>query len=116
MRPRSTSATRTANAAGPRTERVTLVAARGGRGEAPPVSVRWYDLGSGEIETARREGFPIRIEGPPARTDGPAQWSRLLQTGLYGLIAAACAFVLRTWFPRLTPPCKSPRIDVILLL
>jgi hypothetical protein len=97
---------------GTRTERVTLVAAGGGRGEAPPVSVRWYNLGSGEIETARLEGFEIRIQGPPARTGDPAGWSGTIPVGLLALIAALGALLLLRWiWPALLRWVRGRRAD-----
>lgn len=86
---------------GTRTERVTLVAEGGGRGEAPPVALRWYNIGSGEIETASLEGFQISVEGPPVRTDGRADRRWLVALGGLGVAALGALAFLRWALPPL---------------
>ncbi|MCB1494639.1 MAG: BatD family protein [Bauldia sp.] len=86
---------------GSRTERVTLVAEGGGLGEAPPVSLAWYNLRSGAVETASVEGFPVTVDGPPARSTQPRDWRALLTVGF----AAAVALAIVVWLARrLMPP------------
>lgn len=51
---------------GTRVERVTFVAEGGGRGTVPAITVQWYDVDTETVETARVDGFEVRIDGPPA--------------------------------------------------
>jgi hypothetical protein len=53
---------------GTRTESVTWVAESGGSGAVPPVTLRWFNLQTGEIETVRSEGFDLSVDAPVART------------------------------------------------
>tara|TARA_R110002020_G_scaffold212759_2_gene419378 strand:+ start:4398 stop:5729 length:1332 start_codon:yes stop_codon:yes gene_type:complete len=81
---------------GARTERVTYVAEGGGSGEAPAVSLDWYNLESGRIETASVGGFPIAVDGPPAGLETPRDWRAIaLAAGAallaFGLLAVAAA-------------------------
>lgn len=87
---------------GTRTERVTLVAEAGGSGEAPPVSLDWYNLDTGEVETATLEGFAIAVDGPPARSAEPRDWRAIALTALAGTLALALAlWLLRRFLPPL---------------
>ncbi|MEM6634707.1 MAG: hypothetical protein AAF667_02335 [Pseudomonadota bacterium] len=52
---------------GERVESTTLVAESGGSGAVPAVELRWYNLESGEIETASIDGFEVTVDGPVAR-------------------------------------------------
>lgn len=78
---------------GTRTERVTYVAEGGGQGEAPAVTLGWYDLGAGAVETAEVSGFAIAVEGPPAARAEPRDW-RMLALWAAGATVALLAFVL----------------------
>lgn len=69
---------------GVRTERVTYVAENGGKGEAPAVSISWYNLGSDTIETTSVDPFAIAVDGPPAQQVERMDWRR-------GAIIAALA-------------------------
>ncbi len=87
--------------AGSRTERVTLVAEGGGRGEAPVVTLDWYNLQSGKVESATADGFDIAIDGPPAITSEPRDW-RLIALVCVG---ALLALVVLSWLlRRIVPP------------
>ncbi|HRY25891.1 MAG: BatD family protein [Geminicoccaceae bacterium] len=86
---------------GTRAESVTLVAEGGGSGEAPAVSLDWYNLKSGEVETASVDGFPIEVDGPPASSAEPRDWRAIGLASLAALLAlAVVAWLLR----RLLPP------------
>ena len=52
---------------GTRVESTTLVAQSGGSGMAPPVALDWFNLKTNRVETARIDGFELRVDGPVAR-------------------------------------------------
>jgi hypothetical protein len=85
---------------GSRTESVTLVAEGGGAGEEMPVSVEWYNLGTGKIETASVEGFAIAVDGPPVSSSEPRDWKMIVLAGLAALVAA---FVVGWLLRRIAP-------------
>jgi hypothetical protein len=75
---------------GSRTEGVTLVAEGGGSGGAPAVTLDWYNLATGEVETASVEGFAIAVDGPPAQTAvEPRDWRAIALMALAGVVAIA---------------------------
>jgi len=78
---------------GIRTERVTLFAEGGGEGAAPPVSLDWYSFVTGQVETAKIEGFDIAVDGPPARR-AEARDGRSL---VFAVLAALLALGLGAW-------------------
>jgi hypothetical protein len=86
---------------GTRTESVTLVAEGGGSGAAPPVSLDWYNLESGEVETAVVEGFAIKVDGPPVRSAEPRDWRAIGLAALAGTLALALGLWL---LRRILPP------------
>ena len=97
---------------GTRTERVTLVAEGGGSGEAPPVSLHWYNLDTGEVETAALEGFAIKVDGPPARSAEPRDWRAIALTALAGALALALAlWLLRRALPPLGRWARARHAD-----
>lgn len=81
---------------GTRTESVTLVAEGGGRGEVPAVSLDWYNLKSGAVETASVAGFAIEVDGPAATSAEPRDWRAI---GLVTL-AALAALAVGVWLLR----------------
>ena len=85
---------------GTRIESVTLMAQGGGEGMAPEVVVHWYNLESGEIETATVPSFEISVIAPPPPPPKP-DYTMLFRHGLMWLIAAAVLFALvrRAWPP-----------------
>jgi len=88
---------------GVRTEATTYVAQGGGRGQAPAITLKWFNLGTGKVETATVEGFDIVMTGPPARTIEQRDWRRRAVVGLAGLLALAiAAMLLRRAWPHLT--------------
>ncbi len=67
---------------------MTLVAEGGGSGEAPEVTLDWYNVETGAVETASVDGFPIAVEGPPAQTAAqPRDWRVFALMALAGLVA-----------------------------
>jgi len=86
---------------GSRTERVTLVAEGGGSGAVPAVTLDWYDLETGRVETASVEGFAIAVEGPPARSVAPGRDWRRIALGVLAALAGAAAAV---WLKRRAGP------------
>ncbi|WP_226575082.1 hypothetical protein [Acuticoccus sediminis] len=88
---------------GTRTERVTLLAEGGGEGEAPAVSIRWYDLGRKAVATAEAEGFAVHVDGPPVADDEPVDWRAMaLIAAAAAVLAAIVAFAVR----RIVPPVR----------
>jgi len=55
---------------GTRTERVTLAAEAGGAGKAPAVSLSWYNLQTGTVETAELPAVSISVVGPRSGSTG----------------------------------------------
>jgi hypothetical protein len=88
---------------GVRTEATTYVAEGGGRGQAPAITFKWFNLGTGKVETATAEGFDIVVTGPPARTLEQHDWRRIAVVGIAGLLALAiAAMLLRRAWPQAT--------------
>lgn len=56
---------------GRRLESVTYVAQSGGAGEAAAVTINWYNLESGEVETARVSSASFVVDAPIARDAPP---------------------------------------------
>ncbi|MDA7963976.1 hypothetical protein [Ruegeria sp.] len=52
---------------GTRVEQVTYLAQSGGEGAANAISVDWFNLESGQVETAMVEGFALTVDAPVAR-------------------------------------------------
>ncbi len=87
---------------GTRTESVTYVAEGGGSGNAPAVRLDWYNLSSKAVETASVDGFPLTVDGPPARTAEPRDPRLLILAVVAALVAAGlAAFALRHLVPGL---------------
>jgi hypothetical protein len=88
---------------GVRTEATTFVAEGGGRGQAPAITLKWFNLGTGKVETATVEGFDIVVTGPPARTLEQRDWRRRAVVSLVGLLTLAiAAMLLRRAWPHMT--------------
>ena len=88
---------------GVRTEATTYVAEGGGRGQAPAITLKWFNLGTGMVETATVEGFDIVVTGPPARTLEQRDWGRRALVSIAGLLALAiAAMLLRRAWPHMT--------------
>lgn len=80
---------RSGSVGGARTERVVLVAKGGGSGTAPAVTLDWYNLQTGRVETASVEGFEISITGPPADDGGAVDWRMIAAAAVAGLFVVA---------------------------
>ena len=85
---------------GSRTERVTLVAEGGGSGDVPPVSLQWYNLRNGAIETAAVDGFAVSVDGPPIASGEPRDWRTILVVVAVGLVV----LLLFAWIVRRAAP------------
>ncbi|GAB5377351.1 MAG: BatD family protein [Acuticoccus sp.] len=79
---------------GTRTERVTYVAEGGGAGTLPAVSLDWFDIDGGAVETASLDGVAVSIDGPPAASAAPRDWRAIATAVLVMLVAAVIAIVL----------------------
>lgn len=87
---------------GTRTERVTLVADGGGAGQVTGLTLDWFNLETGKIETASADGFTVQIEGPSAVTVEPVNWRAYAVVAVLGLICLALLVLLvRALWPRL---------------
>lgn len=84
---------------GIRTETVTYVAQSDGAVSLPPLSVQWFDLDSGSVETATVEGRDLIVTAPPPPPPGPADYARW--AGLVLALLLTGWLVLRFAAPRL---------------
>lgn len=89
---------------GTRTESVTLVAQGGGSGEMPRISLDWYNLDTGAVETASLDAVPVAVDGPPLRSQDPRDWRLIGLTALGGLLALGVVTLL---LRRLLPPLRA---------
>lgn len=84
-----------ATLSGTRREQVTYLAQSGGDGMAPAVSLDWYNLSSGEIETAKAPSFSLMVDAPIATTSSEIRPETLflivgaLSAGVIGLVLLA---------------------------
>lgn len=87
---------------GSRVERVTYVAEAGGRFNARPVTLRWYNLETGEVEETDVPGFEIAARGPLPAAEPQVDWRAILPWIAAGLLLAATVRILlgRLW-PRI---------------
>lgn len=86
---------------GTRTERVSYVAQSGGPASLPALTVRWLDLGSGQIETATLPGLDLSVADPPPPPPDPLR--------LAGYGAGAIALIL---FIALAQRRLAPRLEL----
>jgi hypothetical protein len=95
---------------GSRTESVTLVAEGGGSGEVPGVTLDWFNLETGAVETASVDGFAIAVDGPPAQTAAqPRDWRVIALMALAGPVALAAG----VWAFRRVVPFLGGWIGVV---
>lgn len=85
---------------GTRTESLTLMAEVGGSGSAPAIELNWYNLESGEIETATARAFDVAVVAPPPPPPRP-DYGRITRNAV---LMAAVAFVLLLMGKKLGPP------------
>ncbi|MEX0285714.1 MAG: hypothetical protein AB3N23_13990 [Paracoccaceae bacterium] len=84
---------------GMRTERVTYLAEGGGSGQVDGVTLDWFNLKTGKVETASIDGFDVQIEGPPLQT-GPRVTRAQVVRWLVGLVGALIVlFVIQRAWP-----------------
>lgn len=87
---------------GTRTERVTLVAEGGGAGQVMGLTLDWFNLDTGKIETASADGFTVQVQGPSAVPAEPVNWRAHAVVAVLGLICLALLVLLvQTLWPRL---------------
>ena len=87
---------------GTRVESTTLVAQSGGAGSVPPIELTWYNLETGDVETARIEGFDLSVDGPVAKDRIPIDVRLVILWA--GALALACIVgyrLLSIFLPRL---------------
>ncbi|MBY6211929.1 BatD family protein [Microbulbifer agarilyticus] len=91
---------------GKRTEKVTFVAEAPTRGELPAITLRWYDLDDGSIQTASVDALKIRVKGASVvRSFSLAQW--LLVLALTGL----ALWLGKRWLPALAQHVRTRYLD-----
>lgn len=83
---------------GTRTEAVTYVAQTDGSATLPEISVQWFNLDSGKVETARLDGMTLTITVPPPPPPGPADYAKWGAALIVGL--AVIWLALRLLAPR----------------
>lgn len=87
---------------GSRVERVTYLAQSGGNGAAPPVTLDWYNLDTGQVETASVPGVDLTVDAPVARSVPALSPQRLILGALMlvlvlGVVAFSIRPALRRW-------------------
>ena len=89
---------------GERVESITYVAETGGRHTVPPISLRWYNLGTKQIETAGTDGIDIVARGPPVESPPTFDWRAaspwIILCGLFIVLTGVAAFQLWPRFAR----------------
>ncbi|MCA0893993.1 BatD family protein [Microbulbifer agarilyticus] len=94
------------NDTGKRTEKVTFVAEAPTRGELPAITLRWYDLDDGSIQTATVDALKIRVKGASVvRSFSLAQW--LLVLALVGL----ALWLAKRWLPAFAQRVRTRYLD-----
>ncbi|MEL6204767.1 MAG: hypothetical protein AAFR47_05600 [Pseudomonadota bacterium] len=96
---------------GSRSETVTYVAEGGGSGEAPAVTLDWYNLGTGAVETAGLPSLSLSVDGPPAQlapSVEPRDW-RALAVVTIAAVLALTLVVLSV--RRLAPPLRAYAVE-----
>ena len=70
-----------------------------GEGEAPGISIRWYNLETGEIETSSVPGFSFSIIAPPPEP-APPDYRKIARKVLLVVAVALILFsVARRYWP-----------------
>ena len=70
---------------GSRVETTTYVAQGGGVVDLAPISLNWFNLETGKVETASLEGPSFTVTAPPPPPPGPADYALWAAMGLGGL-------------------------------
>lgn len=92
--------------AGTRIESVTYVPATAGTQTAPPITLDWFNLDTGNVETATAPGFDITTTGGPVADAARAVDWRATLPSLAALFLAAA---LLTWLARRFAPALATR-------
>jgi len=88
---------------GSRVESVTYIAESGGAATAPPVTLRWFNLETGAVESLSVEGFDLTVDGPSAASKTGLSARALAFAGLLGLcVLVPLVLGVRILRPRLT--------------
>lgn len=91
---------------GTRTEKVTFVAEGGGAGDAPAVSLDWFNLETGKVETAELPALPLSVVGPPA-TSAPSEPRDWRMIALSVLASAVLLTLLYAALRRVAPRMRA---------
>lgn len=96
---------------GSRIERITLVPETGGRFARPAVTLRWFNLDSGQVETAEVEGFEMTVRGPPPAAKTDSDWRQSV-TGWAPVILGVAALLFASWrlWPRIARWRRARRV------
>ncbi|WP_417672107.1 hypothetical protein [Roseibium sp.] len=98
---------------GTREEAVTYVAEAGGRFHIPPITLDWFNLKSGQVETIHVEGidFAVRADTPP-KIDTPVDWRQWAITAVLFLAIGVALMALARWAaPRLRTTLRNWRAE-----
>lgn len=79
---------------GIRTEVVTYVAQEAGPVTLPPISLGWFNIDSGAVETAEVPGIDLKVVGSAAE-DAPLDWRRLMVAAFAGVVVLGLLWLLR---------------------
>ncbi|SFM53549.1 BatD family protein [Shimia aestuarii] len=90
---------------GTRRETTVYMAEGGVDGTLLGVSLDWYNIASGKVETATTDPIPVSATAPPAPPE-PRDWRRI---GALGVVAALAGLLVTWLIRRLTPPLRRWR-------
>lgn len=82
----------------------------GGNYEVPNVSLDWYNLTTGKVETTSTEGFTFVVDAPPTRPLADANWPLIAVVAallLLGLLVGL--WIIRRWGRRLRDHWEAAR-------
>ncbi len=91
--------------AGSRVETTTYVAQSGGQADLPAISLKWFNLESGKVETANVGFVSLTITAPPPPPPGPADYARWVAYGA-GVLAIVWLFFRLVW-PRIATGVRT---------
>ncbi|WP_425046412.1 hypothetical protein [Primorskyibacter sp. S87] len=86
---------------GSRSESATYLAQAGGTASLPPISFDWFNLETGEVETAQVEGMNLTLQAPPVQKDPGQTLRRLGVLAIVILVLAGLIWRLREPISRL---------------
>ncbi|MFK7878978.1 hypothetical protein [Roseobacter sp.] len=88
---------------GSRTEEVTLIAQSGGSGQLPAIEVKWFNLQTGAVETAKVPGVDLSVDAPAASSQTRFDTRALVMIAVYCAAAMGIGWVLVSW---VRPPLR----------